>query len=107
MTHHSAARPRSPLRLIGAALAGAAAVLLVLALGTLPADAHATLVGTDPTDGQVLAEAPVELVLTFNEPVQLGDEPVRVLDSAGEELDVSTGFVDTEGWPSCRPTPTW
>ncbi|MCW2750374.1 MAG: hypothetical protein JWR83_1484 [Aeromicrobium sp.] len=36
-------------------------------LWTVPASAHAVLVGTDPKDGSALASAPTSISLTFNE----------------------------------------
>ena len=48
----------------------AALIALVLLLpGIQPASSHATLVSAEPQDGAMLAAAPSELVLTFNEPV--------------------------------------
>ena len=41
----------------------------LLLLGCVAAEAHATLIGSDPGDGAILDEAPTRLVLTFNEPV--------------------------------------
>lgn len=58
-------------------LAGAA--LLTFA-GT--AAAHAALVSTSPADGEVVASAPAEVVLTFTEPVSLAGGDARVLDDA-------------------------
>jgi copper transport protein len=43
--------------------------LCLLAGATAPALAHAALVVSDPADGAVLAKAPAELSLTFDEPV--------------------------------------
>src|SRR5688500_2578409 len=50
------------------ALPALIAVLLLLA-GIQPASTHAALVSAEPQDGAMLAAAPSELVLTFNEPV--------------------------------------
>jgi copper transport protein len=50
------------------ALTALIALLLLLA-GIQPASAHATLISAEPRDGAMLAAAPTELVLTFNEPV--------------------------------------
>ncbi len=49
--------------------------LLLLASGVLasPASAHASLVSTTPGDGEVLADAPDEITLTFTESVRLTD----------------------------------
>lgn len=78
-----------------AALTGlAAAILTVTAVA--PAAAHAQLLSTDPADGSVVAAAPAELTLTFNEPVRLVDDAVRVLDPAGSEVAVTTRAVDEQ-----------
>jgi copper transport protein len=57
---------------------------LFLALGCLAAAAHATLVRSDPTDGAVLATAPPEVVLVFNEPVS--PLVLRIVGSDGESV---------------------
>lgn len=68
-----------PLRVLAAALLGA---LLVL-LGVQSASAHAELLSTTPQDGAVLEQAPAEAELTFNEPVQLIEDSIRLF--AGDE----------------------
>jgi len=50
-------------------LVTAVVVALLTVVSTLPVLAHASLLGAQPADGEVIAEAPTELVLTFNEPV--------------------------------------
>lgn len=76
---------------------GFAAVLALL--GTLllapPASAHATLIGTDPTEGQVLPEAPSRATFTFDEPVRSSDGGVRLFDAAGKEIDADAATRDT------------
>jgi len=44
---------------------------LAVLLLCLPAQAHATLTGSTPADGAVLADSPSSLTLSFNEPVSL------------------------------------
>lgn len=70
-------------------------------LGAQAASAHAELLNTTPADGAVLEEAPSEMVLTFNEPVQLldgsvrlflGDDPPLVLDPRVSNTDVVASF---------------
>ncbi|WP_328474561.1 copper resistance protein CopC [Actinoplanes sp. NBC_00393] len=86
--------PVRPTRLAG--LAGALLCGIVLALGpATPARAHAALVGTDPADGAVLPDAPAEVTLTFNEPVQLRPNGVRLLDADGVEQPAEARTVDT------------
>lgn len=90
MTHSARRAPRR--RLFGAV----AAVLAVLALllTAAPASAHATLVASDPAEGEVLAEAPDVVTFTFDEPVVLSDGSVQVFDAAGEPVGSSAGARD-------------
>ena len=67
----------------------AAALLagVVLALApAAPAAAHASLVETDPAEGQVLAESPGEARLTFDETVSVAASGVQVFDAQGEAV---------------------
>jgi len=72
-----------------AVTAAACALTAMLALVLTPAraDAHAELLSTEPAAGEHLATAPDQVVLHFSEAVNLGDDLVRVLDSAGVEVD--------------------
>jgi copper transport protein len=74
------------------------AALLVLVTGTLallagPALGHAWLVETDPADGAALDSAPQRVTLTFNEPVDLPEDGLRVFDAEAQRVD--DGAVDT------------
>ena len=51
------------------------------------ASAHATLTSTEPAAGAILNNPPNEIVLRFSEPVQVDDDGVKVLDSAGTRVD--------------------
>ena len=76
-----------PLRMAGRAcsvLVATAAVALVVAPAAL---AHATLVSSTPSDGAVLARAPKQVVLAFNEPVESALGSVRVYDGALDRVD--------------------
>ena len=67
----------------------AAALLagVVLALApAAPAAAHASLLETDPAEGQVLAESPGEARLTFDETVSVSADGVQVFDAQGESV---------------------
>jgi copper transport protein len=91
------------------ALAVVAGVLLALA-GAGPAAAHAELLSTDPVDGAVLADAPAEIVLTFNEPVVVRDGAVRLFTGAGRDVDARPRAVDTRvviGLPDRLPDGTY
>ncbi len=54
------------------------------ALSAGAAQAHASLVSSSPAAGQSMAEAPAELVLTFDLAVDVSDTAVRVVASSGE-----------------------
>jgi copper transport protein len=69
------------------AAACALTAMLALILSPAPAGAHAELLSTEPAAGEHLATAPDQVVLHFSEAVNLGDDLVRVLDSAGDEVD--------------------
>jgi copper transport protein len=65
-------------------IAGLATLLWVLCLVS-NANAHASLLSTDPVDGVVLAQAPKTVQLHFNEDVT--PAVVRLIDAAGRERD--------------------
>ena len=75
-------RPRPRRAVAGALLAVAFAAALLLGLAG-PAAAHATLVDTDPAQGEVLEEAPERVVLTFDEAVRGVPDAVQVFDAEG------------------------
>ena len=50
-------------------------------LGATPALGHASLIGSEPVGGAILATAPVQIVLTFSEPASA--LALHLLDSAG------------------------
>jgi copper transport protein len=52
-------------------LLASASLALAMLLLCVPAQAHATLTGTIPADGEVLAQPPPDMTLSFNEPVSL------------------------------------
>ena len=58
--------------------------LLILLLMASPAVAHSELRGSAPQDGATLAAAPSEVILRFNEPVQVTS--MRLLNAAGETI---------------------
>jgi copper transport protein len=71
-------------------------VALLAVTANAPAAAHAQLLSTDPADGTILSSPPAEVMLTFNEPVRLVEDAVRVLDPAGSEVDITTRAVDEQ-----------
>ena len=68
-------------------------MVLVLALAATlaqagPAAAHADLTSVSPAAGAELATAPGAVLLTFNEPVELVQGGIRVLDESGSSMTV-------------------
>lgn len=75
-----------------------AAVLLALLFPVLtapPASAHASVVSTDPSDGDILSGAPAVITVTFSEPVGLTGTGTEVLDHLGEPVAVDIALADT------------
>ena len=65
------------------------AVAAFLALGWIlttvgQAEAHASLVSTSPSNGESLGTAPTDLILRFDEPVDVGSTGARLFSGAGE-----------------------
>ena len=60
--------------------------VLALFLAAPPATAHATLISTDPVEGEVLPEAPDVVTFTYDEPVVLSEDSIQVFDAAGEPV---------------------
>ena len=54
------------------------------------ASAHSQLEETTPRQGEVLASAPTEIRLRFNEDVGIGAQAIRVLDSRGDAVEVGS-----------------
>lgn len=75
------------------ALCGALLLALVLALPA-PAQAHDSLVSTDPEDGATLETSPEELTFTFSGELLDVSPLVRITDESGEELAEITPTID-------------
>lgn len=60
-----------------------------------PASAHASLISTDPGEGQVLATAPARATFTFDEPVRSTSGGVHLFDAGGQELRAEARTRDT------------
>ncbi|MGY0540667.1 copper resistance CopC/CopD family protein [Nocardioides sp. YJ-D4] len=73
-------------RALGRLLVVLAAAAYAVLLSTSPAQAHATLIGTDPEEGAVLDQAPETITFTFDEAVTLPPAGVTVYDAKGEEV---------------------
>ena len=68
-------------------LASAAVVLLIAGLAR-PATAHARLVSTEPSAGAQIQEPPDQVVLRFDEPMELAFGSISVFDGEGDRRDV-------------------
>lgn len=70
------------------------AVLCLSALGTVfmssPASAHAVLESASPSDGAVVAKAPTRVTLTFDEPVGVSSDSLRVFGPNGARVDTGS-----------------
>jgi len=69
------------------------AVVLALLL-VAPAEAHATLVRSEPAAGALLTAAPKELVLEFSERLDPSFSAVRLLNSNNQVVNVGPGVID-------------
>src|SRR5690349_312950 len=52
-----------------------------------PAAAHAVLVSSSPVDGEILKQAPARVTATFDEPVGVSSDSLRVFSPAGARVD--------------------
>lgn len=78
-----------------ARLAAVLSGLLLLLVWPATAFGHATPIGSDPADGQVLTQSPAELTVTFTEPVSLAGTGNAVLDAAGASEPAEFSVRDT------------
>ncbi|HEX6755317.1 MAG TPA: FixH family protein [Mycobacteriales bacterium] len=78
-----------PGRRVLAALGLVAGTVVLSIAAAAPASAHATVVGTDPSDASRLPAAPTAVTVTFSESVGLGTGYLKVVDGNGDT--VSTG----------------
>jgi copper resistance protein C len=74
-----------------AALLGLSAVWLFLFC--TPALAHATLIEAYPADGAALSEAPEQVQLLFNEPIEAEFDPLKVYDQGSDRVDEDNARV--------------
>ena len=83
-------------RAVGRLLVVLAAAAYAVLLSISPAQAHATLIGTDPEEGAVLEQAPETITFTFDEAVTLPPAGVTVYDAKGEEVTSESTASGTE-----------
>ncbi|HEY1281147.1 MAG TPA: copper resistance CopC family protein [Acidimicrobiales bacterium] len=71
-----------------AVLVGLVVAVASLLLLAGPASAHASLETSDPANGAVLTQAPSQIVLGFDESVDIALGAIRLYDGRGHEIDV-------------------
>lgn len=86
------------------ALVGAMSLALLLALPA-PAQAHDTLLESDPADGDVLETSPEEITLSFSADVLDVSPLVRISDADGETVAEITPTVDGTVATATLPEP--
>lgn len=82
------------LRLLAPALLLA---LAVLGFAAAPASAHAVLVDSSPRDGVRLDRSPTQVLLRFDEPVQVVPDGIRVLSAEGDRADAGAARLAAGG----------
>jgi len=75
---------------------GAFTLALLLGLAA-PASAHAILVASNPGEGARLSAAPAQVVLTFDEPVEIALGALRVFGPDGQRVDVGSPRHEANG----------
>ncbi len=75
-----------------AALVGLSAAWLFLSCA--PVLAHARLLEAEPEDGAILAQAPEQVRLRFDEPIEAEFDPLKVYDQQGDRVDEDDARVD-------------
>ena len=69
---------------LAVALGGAGSSVLIMAS---PAAAHAVLVSSSPVDGAIVKQAPARVTATFDEPVGVSSDSLRVFSPGGQRVD--------------------
>jgi methionine-rich copper-binding protein CopC len=87
-------RPRQPQRHRTPIWAAVLLAAMWVVLLPLPAQAHAALVSSDPTDGAVVASAPTEVTFTFDETVKA---PAYAVVKAPDGSNVAQGSATIDG----------
>jgi len=87
-------------------LASAAAVLVVVAVWAAPASAHARLVSTTPAAGSIVRHSPPQVVIRFDDNVEIDFGSIRVFDAAGARVDLGgTHYASADDHAIAIPLP--
>jgi copper transport protein len=76
-------------RVVVRSLATLVASVALVTLTATAASAHAVLLQTTPTSGQILSRAPRSISLRYNEPVEANLGSVRLYDTGGRRIDTN------------------
>lgn len=90
---------RAPAEWSRTVLLAVASLVLAAALGlsaAAPASAHASLVESNPAQGEQLDEAPEVLSFTMDEPVQLVEESVQLIDAQNQQIDLGDAEISDD-----------
>ncbi|MGH3677662.1 MAG: copper resistance CopC/CopD family protein [Mycobacterium sp.] len=79
-------------------------MVMLLGPGAGIAQAHPTLLFTEPAAQTAVASSPEVITLLFNEPVTIGDHAIVLLDQAGRDVPVGPATLAREGrFVTARP----
>lgn len=69
---------------------------LLLLSPCAPVLAHAQLLRSEPEDGATSVQAPNQVRLSFNEPIEAEFDPIKVLDQQGNRVDQDNAHLDPD-----------
>jgi copper transport protein len=83
-----------------------ASMLVVLVAWAAPASAHAQLLSSTPAPGSVVKHSPPQVVLRFDEPVEIDFGSIRVFNAAGARVDLGgTHYANSSDSAMAIPLP--
>jgi len=83
-----------------------ASMLVLLVAWEAPASAHAQLLSSTPAAGSVVRHSPPQVLLRFDEPVEIDFGSIRVFDAAGARVDLGgTHYANSSDSAMAIPVP--
>jgi copper transport protein len=83
-----------------------AAMLVMLVAWAAPASAHAQLLASTPAAGSVVRHSPPQVLLRFDEPVEIDFGSIRVFNAAGARVDLGgTHYANSDDSAIAIPLP--